>query len=86
MAIYQLTANDINTISRTTFYEIGLKEREDFQPLLKLQIEIISPDKLVGSKEFCEFDESHKRIDFLAIGKQANFVFIDLNITEYGSH
>jgi len=31
MAIYQITNNEIKTISRTTFSETGLKEREDLQ-------------------------------------------------------
>ena len=58
MAIYQVTDDEIKTISRTTFSETGLKEREDLQRLLKHQIEIISPDTLVVSEEFGEWDES----------------------------
>lgn len=46
MAVYQVTDNEIKTISRTTSSETGLKEREDLQRLLKHQIEIISPDTL----------------------------------------
>jgi hypothetical protein len=44
MAIYQVTHNEIKTITRTTFSETGLKEREDLQRLLKHQTEITSPD------------------------------------------
>ncbi|QPL50336.1 hypothetical protein [Alteromonas sp. B31-7] len=86
MAIYQVTDNEIKTISRTTFSESGLKEREDLQRLLKHQIEIISPDTLVIAEEFGEWDESRRRIDLLGIDKQANIVVIELKRTEDGGH
>lgn len=86
MAIYQITDNEIKTISRTTFSESGLKERDDLQRLLKHQIEIISPDTLVVAEEFGEWDESRRRIDLLGIDKQANIVVIELKRTEDGGH
>ena len=86
MAIYQITDNEIKTISRTTFSETGLKEREDLQRLLKHQVEIISPDTLVVAEEFGEWDESRRRIDLLGIDKQANIVVIELKRTEDGGH
>jgi hypothetical protein len=86
MAIYQVTDNEIRTISRTTFSETGLKERDDLQRLLKHQIEIISPDTLVVAEEFGEWDESRRRIDLLGIDKQANIVVIELKRTEDGGH
>ena len=86
MAIYQVTDNEIKTISRTTFSESGLKEREDLQRLLKHQIEIISPDTLVVAEEFGEWDESKRRIDLLGINKSGNLVVIELKRTEDGGH
>lgn len=86
MAIYQVTDNKIKTITRTTFSESGLKERDDLQRLLKHQIEIISPDTLVVAEEFGEWDESRRRIDLLGIDKQANIVVIELKRTEDGGH
>lgn len=86
MAIYQVTDNEIQTISRTTFSESGLKEREDLQRLLKHQIEIVSPDTLVVAEEFGEWNESRRRIDLLGIDKQANIVVIELKRTEDGGH
>ncbi|GLT18096.1 hypothetical protein GCM10007938_18740 [Vibrio zhanjiangensis] len=86
MAIYQVTDNEIKTISRTTFSQSGLKEREDLQRLLKHQIEVISPETLVVAEEFGEWDESRRRIDLLGIDKQANIVVIELKRTEDGGH
>jgi hypothetical protein len=65
MAIYQITDDEIKTITRTTFSAAGLKEREDLQRLLKHQIEIISPNTLVVAEEFGEWDESRRRINIL---------------------
>jgi len=86
MAIYQITNNRIHSLSRTTFAEQGLKERDDLQRLLKHQIDIISPDTLVVAEEFGEWDESRRRIDLLGIDKQANLVVIELKRTENGGH
>lgn len=86
MAIYQITDDEIKTITRTTFSATGLKEREDLQRLLKHQIEIISPNTLVVAEEFGEWDESRRRIDLLGIDKQANIVVIELKRTEDGGH
>jgi hypothetical protein len=86
MAIYQITDNEIKAISRTTFSDSGLRERDDLQRLLKHQINIISPNTLVVAEEFGEWDESRRRIDLLAIDKDANIVVIELKRTEDGGH
>lgn len=86
MAIYQITDSEIKTISRTTFADSGLRERDDLQRLLKHQIDIISPNTLVVAEEFGEWDESRRRIDLLAIDKDANIVVIELKRTEDGGH
>lgn len=86
MAIYQIDNNEIIAIKETSFAERGLRERADLQRLLKNQIEIISPDTLVVSEEFGEWDESRRRIDLLGIDKAANIVVIELKRTEDGGH
>ncbi|MDH5190064.1 MAG: hypothetical protein OEW89_02315 [Gammaproteobacteria bacterium] len=86
MAIYQINNEKIIPIKETSFAERGLKERTDLQRLLKQQVEIISPDTLVISEEFGEWDESRRRIDILAIDKAANIVVIELKRTEDGGH
>ncbi len=85
MAIYQVTDEKLEAISRTTFSEVGLKEL-DLQRLLKKQIEIISADTLIVAEEFGEWDKSKRRIDLLGIDKEANIVVIELKRTEDGGH
>jgi hypothetical protein len=86
MPIYEMKDDEIKVIPRTTFSESGIRERDDLQRLLKHQIEIISPDTLVVSEEFGEWDESRRRIDLLGIDKEANIVVIELKRTEDGGH
>lgn len=86
MAIYELRPDQIRTIERATFAELGLREREDLQRLLRDRIEIVAPDCLVISEEFGRWDESKRRIDLLAIDRDANLVIIELKRTDTGGH
>ena len=86
MAIYQLTGEGLQSIDRVSFSEAGFKEREHLQQLLKQQIEVITPDTLVISEEFGNWEDSRRRIDLLGIDKQANLVVIELKRSEDGGH
>lgn len=86
MALYEITSNNLAKISQTTFDQAGLRERDDLQRLLKKQIEVILPDTLIVSEEFSEWEESKRRIDLLALDKNANIVVIELKRTEDGGY
>jgi len=86
MAIYELNSDRIVKINETTFAQAGLDERKDLQRLLKNQIEVIAPGTLVISEEFGEWEDSRRRIDLLALDKDANLVVIELKRTEDGGH
>ena len=86
MPIFEYTANKLEELSATRFDELGIREREDLQRLLRDQIEVIEPDLLIISEEFSEWDESRRRIDLLAIDVSANLVVIELKRTEDGGH
>jgi hypothetical protein len=86
MAIYRISDEKIEAIPQTTFAEQGLRERQDLQALLKKQIEVIAPDTLVVAEEFGDFEDSLRRIDLLAIDKNACLVVIELKRTEDGGH
>lgn len=73
-------------LSETTFEREQVLERHDLQRLLKLQPEIVSPETLIIAEEFCEWEDSRKRIDLLGIDKQARLVVIELKRDETGSH
>jgi RecB family endonuclease NucS len=86
MALYEVTSDNLIKIAQTTFDQAGLRERTDLQRLLQKQIDVILPDTLVIAEEFGEWEESKRRIDLLALDKNANLVVIELKSTEDGSH
>jgi hypothetical protein len=86
MPIYEVTDKEIVAVSETTFNVVGLHERRDLQRLLREHIEVIAPDTLLISEEFGEWEDSKRRIDLLAIDKDANLVAIELKRTEDGGY
>lgn len=86
MPIYEYTGDQLAKLSTIRFDEVGIREREDLQRLLRDQIEVVETDLLVISEEFSEWDESRRRIDLLAIDASANLVVIELKRTDDGGH
>ncbi|MFO0889884.1 MAG: hypothetical protein U0790_12175 [Isosphaeraceae bacterium] len=86
MPLYELTANDLRPIQETTFASAQIREREDLQRLLRERIEVICPETLVLTEEFCDWQDSYRRIDLLGLDKEANLVVIELKRTEDGGH
>jgi hypothetical protein len=86
MAIYEITSDQIKKLGETTFGKEKIKEREDLQRLLRENIDVISPDTLVLDDEFSDWQDSKRRVDILALDKNANLVVIELKRTEDGGH
>ena len=86
MPLYEVTAEQLRKIEETSFHEARIRERADLQRLLRSQIDVVIPDALVIAEEFGEWEESRRRIDLLAIDKDANLVVIELKRTEDGGH
>lgn len=86
MAIYEITADRLRELEETSYAKAGVKERNDLQRLLRMQVEVISPDTLVIAEEFGEWTEGSRRIDLLGVDKDANLVVIELKRTEDGGH
>lgn len=86
MAIYEITKDRLEKIPETSFASEGIKERDDLQRLLRQQIEVISPNTLILSEEFGEWEDSRRRVDLLGLDKDANLVVIELKRTEDGGH
>ena len=86
MALYHLTNNALTPVTQTDFITEELLERQDIQRLLKENISALGDDLLVIAEEYGEFQESKRRIDLLAVDKQANVVVIELKRTIDGGH
>lgn len=86
MPIYRFGQTAIERVEETTFGSVGVRERADLQRLLREHIEVISPNTLIISEEFGEWEESRRRIDLPGIDEDANLVVIELKRTEDGGH
>jgi hypothetical protein len=81
MPLYEFSSNNIAALERVDFSSEGVLERSDLQRLLRDHIEAIAPDLLVISEEFSSWDRSDRRIDLLAVDRQARLVVIELKRT-----
>lgn len=86
MTIYMLSSNSITEIPQASFAELGLRERDDVQRLLREFIHVISPDTMILAEEFGDWEDSRRRIDLLGLAKDGCLVVIELKRTEDGGH
>lgn len=86
MAIYAISGDRLSALETTTFAGEGLRERQDLQRLLRANVEAIAPDTMVLAEEFGDWDDSRRRIDLLALDRDAALVVIELKRTEDGGH
>lgn len=86
MTIYTFEENNLMQIEKTTFLDAEILERSHLQKAIKNNISVIASDCLVIAEEYSEWDSSKKRIDLLAIDKNANLVVIELKRIETGDH
>lgn len=85
MSIYEIQKNSLKEIN-TTFKKEKIYEKFDLQRLLAQRIEILSDDILIISEEFCDWEDSKRRIDLLGIDKNGKIVVIELKRTLTGGH
>lgn len=86
MPLYQITDDVLSPLVSTSFQEENLWERRDLQRLLRANIEVIADDVMVIAEEFGDWSESGRRIDLLAVDKDASLVVIELKRTDDGGH
>ena len=86
MPLYRVTSEGLAQIERTDFASAKVKERQDLQRMLRDQIQILDRDLYVISEEFGQWDAGNRRIDLLAVDRNANLVVIELKRTEHGGH
>lgn len=86
MPLFEIRNNSLAALAATTFSDEGIEERRHLQRMLREQIGVIDQDLLVIAEEFCSWEDSQRRIDLLAIDRQANLVVIELKRTADGGH
>lgn len=86
MALFEMTGDEFRPLPSTRFADMRVRERGDLQRLLRSQIKVLDEELHVLSEEFGDWEDSRRRIDLLAIDKQANLVVIELKRTNDGGH
>ena len=86
MTLYIFSENGIAPVLSTTFADQKMQEKRHLQALLKCHPEVISPNTLIVSEEFRDWEDSQRRIDLLGVDENANLVVIELKRTEDGGH
>lgn len=86
MAIYEVATDGIRPLPTTTFEQARLRERGDLQRLLRERIDVVAADTMVLAEEYGNWEDSRRRIDLLALDKDANLVVVELKRTEDGGH
>ncbi len=86
MAIYELGADGLVPLQKTTFADARILERGDLQRLIRQQIDIIAPDTLVIAEEFGDWQDSRRRVDLLGIDREGSLVVTESKRTEDGGH
>lgn len=86
MALFELKENGLIPVKETTFNTEGIKERIGLQKILREYLHLIVPEILVIAEEFGDFEGSQRRIDLLAIDKDANLIVVEIKRTEDGGH
>jgi hypothetical protein len=87
MAFFRIEpGSHLQPIAATTFSDLGMKERQDLQALLRDNPKTIGIDLLVFAEEFSNWQDSSRRVDLLALDRNSNLVVIELKRVEEGGH
>lgn len=86
MTIFEFGQARMTQLVPTSLAAETVQERRDLQRLLRSSLREILPDVLVIAEEFGDWEESRRRIDLLALDRQANLVVIELKRGDTGAH
>lgn len=84
--LYEITDESLLAVPTRSFALREIRERDDLQRLLRDHVEVIDADLLLVAEEFGDWQDARRRIDLLAIDRQANLVVIELKRTDDGGH
>jgi hypothetical protein len=84
MTLFETTSGGIRPITIGSFIADGIRERQDLQRWIRDCPDSLGEKLLVISEEFGSWEDSHRRIDLLAIDPLGNLVVIELKRTDDG--
>jgi hypothetical protein len=86
MPLYEVADDGLQRREVAHFAELGLYERSDLQRLLREQPTALGEDLLIIAEEFGQWEESRRRIDLLALDRDAHLVVVEIKRTDDGGH
>ena len=86
MALFLVSQDKLEQVPDTSYSTEGVLERRHLQALLKAEISPLGDHLKVICEEFCDWEESSRRIDLLCIDKERRIVVVELKRTEDGGH
>ncbi|OGE96823.1 MAG: hypothetical protein A3A83_02160 [Candidatus Doudnabacteria bacterium RIFCSPLOWO2_01_FULL_48_57] len=84
MYIINKQTNKLEPIEKTPFRAVGIRERKDLQEWIAKSPEVLGEGLLIIQKEFDGFNDTHERLDLLALDKQGNLVVIENKLDDSG--
>lgn len=84
MYIFDKESNRLINAEPTTFKEQKLKERQHLQEWIAKSPEVLGEPLLIIQKEFDGFDQTHERLDLLALDKNGRLVVIENKLDDSG--
>jgi hypothetical protein len=85
MSLYEIAESGLARHEQASLADLGLREREDLQHLIRDDIGVLDDDLLVVAEEFGQWEEARRRIDLLAVDKTGCLVVIELKRDD-GAH
>ena len=85
MSLYEIAESGLARHEQASLADLGLREREDLQRLIRDDIGVLDDDLLVVAEEFGQWEEARRRIDLLAVDKTGCLVVIELKRDD-GAH
>jgi len=76
--------NKLTKIVKTTFHELGFKEREHLQEWIAKAPSCLDEELLIIQKEFDGFDGTNERLDLLALDRSGALVIIENKLDDTG--
>ena len=84
MYIVNKQSNKLEPIEKTSFKAVGIRERKDLQEWIAKNPEVLGEELLIIQKEFDGFNDTHERLDLLALDKPGNLVVIENKLDDSG--
>jgi hypothetical protein len=78
------STNTVTKLEQRLFKDLKIKERENLQEWIAANPEMLGEELLIIQKEFDGFNDTHERLDLLALDKEGGLVIIENKLDDTG--